>query len=106
VNECKPLPEGAGGGGHVRADVWRDADRGPGREVQVDPIKPTLKPTGTKRLKLKCDVLLSTSASNSTCAARARGRGRRRGRGRGRLTRRQSERRGLEIGQSVDESGG
>ena len=31
-----------------------------GRALQVDPIKPTLKATGTKRLKLKCDVLLST----------------------------------------------
>jgi len=30
--------------------------------VQVDPIKPKVKPPGTKRLKLKCDVLLSTSA--------------------------------------------
>ena len=30
--------------------------------VQVDPIKPTLKPPGTKLLKLKCDTLLSTSA--------------------------------------------
>ena len=30
--------------------------------MQVDPIKPKLKPPGTKRLKLKCDVLLSTSA--------------------------------------------
>jgi hypothetical protein len=30
--------------------------------VQFDPIKPKLKPPGTKRLKLKCDVLLSTSA--------------------------------------------
>jgi hypothetical protein len=30
--------------------------------VQVDPIKPTLTPTGTKRLKLKCDVLVATSA--------------------------------------------
>jgi len=30
--------------------------------VQVDPIKPKLKPPGTKRLKLKCDVLLSTFA--------------------------------------------
>ena len=30
--------------------------------MHVDPIKPTLKPTGTKCLKLKCDVLLSTSA--------------------------------------------
>ena len=33
-----------------------------GREVQVDPMKPKLKPPGTKRLKLKCDILLSTSA--------------------------------------------
>ena len=27
--------------------------------MQVDPTKPTLKPPGTKRLKLKCDALLS-----------------------------------------------
>ena len=33
-----------------------------GRAVQVDPMKPKLKPTGTKRLKLNCDKLLSTSA--------------------------------------------
>jgi len=32
--------------------------------VQVDPIKTTLKPTGTKRLKLNCDELLSTFAFN------------------------------------------
>ena len=30
--------------------------------MQVDPIKPTLKPPGTKRLKLKCDSMVSTSA--------------------------------------------
>jgi len=30
--------------------------------VQIDPIKPKLKPPGTKRLKLNCDELLSTSA--------------------------------------------
>jgi hypothetical protein len=30
--------------------------------VQVKPISPKLKPPGTKRLKLKCDILLSTSA--------------------------------------------
>jgi hypothetical protein len=30
--------------------------------VQVDPIKPTLKAPGTKRLKLKCDLLLSNFA--------------------------------------------
>jgi len=34
--------------------------------VQLDPIKTTLKPTGTQRLKLKCHVLLSTSAFTSS----------------------------------------
>ena len=29
--------------------------------MQVDPIKPTLKPPKTKRLKYECDLLLSTS---------------------------------------------
>jgi homoserine acetyltransferase len=33
-----------------------------GKAVQVDPIKPRLKPHGTKRLKLNCDILLSTFA--------------------------------------------
>jgi hypothetical protein len=32
--------------------------------VQVAPIKPTLKPAGTKRLKLKCDEPLSNFAFN------------------------------------------
>ena len=35
---------------------------GPGRAVQVDPIKPTLKALGTKRLKLKYGELLSNVA--------------------------------------------
>ena len=30
--------------------------------MQVDPVKPMLKPPGTKHLKLKCDMLLSTFA--------------------------------------------
>ena len=30
--------------------------------MQVDPIKPKLRPPGTKRWKANCDVLLSTSA--------------------------------------------
>ena len=30
--------------------------------MQVDPIKPTLKQTGTKHLKVKCDKLLSSFA--------------------------------------------
>ena len=29
--------------------------------MQVDPIKPKLNPPGAKRLKLKCDIMLSTS---------------------------------------------
>ena len=33
-----------------------------GRAVQVAPMKPKLKPPGTKCLKLNCDMLLSTSA--------------------------------------------
>ena len=33
-----------------------------GRAVQVDTIKPTLKPPGTKHLELKCDILLSSFA--------------------------------------------
>jgi len=34
----------------------------PGRAVQVDTIKFNLKLCGTERLKLTCDILLSTSA--------------------------------------------
>ena len=33
-----------------------------GRVVQVDPINPTLKAPGTKRLKLKCDDMVSSFA--------------------------------------------
>ena len=32
--------------------------------MQVDPIKPKLKPPGSNRLKLKCKMLLSSSAFN------------------------------------------
>ena len=35
----------------------------PGRAVQVGPMKPKLKPPGTKLLKLMCDILLSNFAS-------------------------------------------
>jgi hypothetical protein len=48
-------------GGDQRAGVLARGPA-PGRPVQVDPIKPKLKPPGTKRLKLNCDILLSTSA--------------------------------------------
>jgi hypothetical protein len=35
-----------------------------GKAVQVDPIKPTLKAPGAKRLKLNCDEPLSNFAFN------------------------------------------
>jgi hypothetical protein len=47
VNEFKPLHEGPQDHG------WA---------VQVDPMKPKLKPPGFNRLKLRCDILLSNSA--------------------------------------------
>jgi hypothetical protein len=62
VEECKPLLPGL----HVPdADLHAGA-RLRGRAAQVDPVKPNLKPPGTQRLKLKCDILLSTSAFGFT----------------------------------------
>jgi len=62
VDECKPLAGGAVGEGPAVGSGGAGHGGVPGRAVQVDPIKPTLKPPGTKRLKLKFDVLLSTFA--------------------------------------------
>jgi serine/threonine protein kinase len=60
VDGCKPLAHGI-----IHRDI-KPANilvhRGPsdlGRAVQVDPMKPKLKPPGTKGLKLKCDILPS-----------------------------------------------
>jgi hypothetical protein len=39
-----------------------DEHRHRGKAVQVDPMKPKLRPPGTKRLKLECDVPLSRFA--------------------------------------------
>ena len=50
MDECKPLARGA------RAARGGPRPR-PGGAVQVDPIKPMLKVPGTKRLKLKYDIL-------------------------------------------------
>ena len=36
-----------------------------GKAVQVDPMKSKFKPPRTKRLKLRCDILLSASAFKS-----------------------------------------
>ena len=49
-------------GGYAGAPPHQVPPPSPGQAVQVDPIKPKLKPPGIKRLKLNCDVLLSTSA--------------------------------------------
>jgi hypothetical protein len=46
----------------LRAERQREEHDAQGRAVQVDPVKPTLKLPGTERLKLKCDILLSTAA--------------------------------------------
>jgi len=88
LDQCQPLGGGGGGGGGSGAggflggaaskiaaaaiyarrfysNTYTDADKQEGidlflgRAVQVDPIKPTLKAPGTKRLKLKYDELLS-----------------------------------------------
>jgi len=69
VDECKPLDGGGGDGDVADGGEGGFALRvrgggGHGRTVQVDPIKPTLKPPGTKRLKLKYDELLSSFAFN------------------------------------------
>ena len=48
--------------GRGRGGGWGAGGEGPraqGRAVQVEPMKPILKPPGTKRLKLKYDKLLS-----------------------------------------------
>ena len=65
MDECKPLKLGF----TPRADAPKcaasDAEFDPlppGRAVQVDPIKPTLKVPGTERLKLKYHETLSTFA--------------------------------------------
>jgi len=54
VHDCKPLV-----GGAVQRPQLAALR---GRSAQVDPIKPMLKPTGTKHLKLKRDELLSSFA--------------------------------------------
>ena len=62
MDECKPLAAGGAYSGHRGAGLQRQG--GHGREVQVEPIKPTLKAPGTKRLKPKCDEPLSNFAFN------------------------------------------
>jgi hypothetical protein len=62
VEECKPLGGGGQRGDAARADRVRSGPQRRGRAVQVDPIKPTLKAPGTKRLNLTYSKLLSSLA--------------------------------------------
>ena len=66
MDECKPLLHGLRVRARVELGVHRHrrhhALHHQGKAVQVDPIKPALKPPGTKRLKLKCDRPLSSFA--------------------------------------------
>jgi hypothetical protein len=58
-NKCKPLVEG---GARTEAAGARRGVKG--RAVQVDPMKPTLKPPRSKRLKLEHEKPLSSVAFN------------------------------------------
>ena len=57
MDECKPLLVGAAADPAIKALAAQVAALSTqlGGAVQVDPIKPTLKPPGTDRLKLKYD---------------------------------------------------
>ena len=59
---CHLLAARARSAGQARRALDQGGLQGHGRSVQVDLIKLKLKPPGTKRLKLNCDILLSTSA--------------------------------------------
>jgi len=58
VNDCKPLGRTRGAGGPL-GDAVADGRAAQGVAVQLDPIKPKLKPSETKRLVLEYDGLLS-----------------------------------------------
>jgi hypothetical protein len=90
VNECKPLVCGEADPDFwaIEGDLIVQCDGcdeqvhlscyGLGRPVLVDPMRPKLKPPGTKRLKLRYDEPLTNLLSISTCAAiPGRGAGRR-----------------------------
>ena len=65
MDECKPLHTGVQRPQAARDVPGVEQDAGHGRPVQLDPIKPMLKPPGTKHLKLNCDGLLSSFAFES-----------------------------------------
>ena len=67
MNECKPLTRGSPPLMPLLMlprppKPWTPTTAARGRAVQVDPIKPALKPSGKERLKLIYDGLLSNFA--------------------------------------------
>jgi len=65
VDECKPLPPGTPRSKRLLTDHGSNVllfMTGHGEAVQVDRIKPKLKPPGTNRLELNYDILPSTTA--------------------------------------------
>jgi len=86
VDECEPLVGGAGGavrGGprhgwyHPEPERAQDCRRrclgGQGGAVQADAVKTKLKLPGNERLKLTCDILLSTSTFKFTLRSYTKG---------------------------------
>ena len=63
MDKCKPLARGraADAGAQRRVARCGGAGAGRGRAVQFYPGNPKFKPSGTKHLKLKRDILLSIS---------------------------------------------
>ena len=66
MDECKPLAQGQLPGPARARRVRAAAGRAQGEAVQLHPIIPMLKSPGTKLLKVKCDILVSTSAFKFT----------------------------------------
>jgi hypothetical protein len=62
ADECKPLLHGRGAARHLVPHQQKERQHG--KAVQVEPMKPMLKPPGTQRLKPKYDNLLSSFAFN------------------------------------------
>jgi hypothetical protein len=73
------LDIGGSTGIHTHTSSEHFKSPAPGRAAQLDPMKPNLKPPETKRLKLKCDKLLSTSAFKFKLRRYSRGTTTRRG---------------------------
>jgi hypothetical protein len=60
VSKCKPLVPGSAPPPALAPAARAALSARLGKVVQVDPMKPILKPPGTKHFEPKCDKVLST----------------------------------------------